>query len=387
MANTFIHPQIVAREALMALRSNTIVSSLVHRDYEAEFSAGAIGDTVQIKAPPVFTAQEFTTSVSVQNITQTKVDLTLEKHFDVSVEVTSKEMTLELDDFSRTIVIPAMEAIAEKMDTYIYSKYVDIYNYIGTAGTPPASLANMADISAFGDTLKISPMNRLGLVNPAAKAKILSVSDLVRTESRGDSEAIRRAMLGEILGVNYAGVHNVQKHTGGTLSDGTSKAALVNGAVLADAVTMNIDSTTLTGTLVKGDVFTVAGVYRYDGTSLMQFVVTNASPITAGSNALAGVTFYPAAPTGGFADGAAVVFAANHVANIAGDLKRGLALACVPLELPIAGAAPGAVASFEGFAIRVVYDYDSSSKKNKVSFDLLAGAKVIDPRRLFRILG
>ena len=47
MANTFLTPDIIAREALMVLRNNAVMANLVHRDYSSEFVAG-VGDTITI---------------------------------------------------------------------------------------------------------------------------------------------------------------------------------------------------------------------------------------------------------------------------------------------------------------------------------------------------
>lgn len=47
MGNTILTPSIIAKEALMQLRNNTVMASLVHRDYSQEFVAG-VGNTVTI---------------------------------------------------------------------------------------------------------------------------------------------------------------------------------------------------------------------------------------------------------------------------------------------------------------------------------------------------
>lgn len=97
----------------------------------------------------------------------------------------------------------------------------------------------------------------------------------------------------------------------------------------------------------------------------------------AASGAFTVIHFSPAAPEGGFADNAAITVRASHIANLA-FVRQAIALACVPLELP-RGASNADYASMNGMGIRVVYGYDIKSKVDTVSFDLLLGAKVIDP--------
>ena len=91
MGNTFLTPSVIAREALMILRNNLVFGSLVHRDYEQEF-VSKIGDTITIRKPATFEAKEFDedSGIDIQTVTEGSVTVTLDKHLDVSFEITSK---------------------------------------------------------------------------------------------------------------------------------------------------------------------------------------------------------------------------------------------------------------------------------------------------------
>ena len=86
-----------------------------------------------------------------------------------------------------------------------------------------------------------------------------------------------------------------------------------------------------------------------------------------------------------WADNAAVTAIATHQANVAGNPK-GLTVAVVPLELP-AGAARAEYVSDRNLGIRVVFDYNASTKTDTISLDVLCGAKVQQPDLLTTILG
>ena len=58
MANTFLTAQVIARQALANLFETTVMASLVHRDYEAEFNRKQ-GDAITIRKPAIFVAQEY----------------------------------------------------------------------------------------------------------------------------------------------------------------------------------------------------------------------------------------------------------------------------------------------------------------------------------------
>lgn len=66
--------------------------------------------------------------------------------------------------------------------------------------------------------------------------------------------------------------------------------------------------------------------------------------------------------------------------------ETAFALVFRPLELP-KGAAQAAVASYKGFGLRVVMDYDVNLKQDIVSVDCLYGVKTIDPNRAVLIKG
>ena len=377
MANTILTPSIIANEALLILENNLTAANTVFRDYESEFTGSRVGDTITIRKPAAFTVNEFTSSITKQDITETSVSMQLEKHFDVSTEVTSRQMTLDLDGFSERVIEPAMVALAEQIDGYISDQYDEVHNTVGTAGTPPASLANLAAIDQILNEQKVPMSGRVGFMNPAAKAAMMGIEAVVTAEKRGDGgTALREASMGRVMGLDFYGVQGVKSHTAG--SQGGQSGLLVNGAVSAGATTMNADAAHASAaTLKKGDVFTVAGVSG-------SFVVT--ADKTASGSAFSGIAFSPAAPTGGFADNAAITVKDDHVANIAGH-PRGLALAVVPLALPMDASGRAAIVSNRGLSIRVVQDYDISSKSDVISFDVLCGAKVIQPELLTRVLG
>lgn len=68
MANTILTPEIIAKEALMVLRNNAVMANLVYRDYSSEFVNG-VGDTISIRKPAKFTANEFASAITVQDAT------------------------------------------------------------------------------------------------------------------------------------------------------------------------------------------------------------------------------------------------------------------------------------------------------------------------------
>lgn len=383
MANTFLTPSVIGREALMILENELVLSNLVHRGHTKEFSGAKKGDTITVRGPASFTAQEFSSSITVQDATETSTSLVLEKHFDVSFSVTAKDLTLELEEFSNQLIRPAVVALAQGLDAYAHEKYVEIPNSVGTAGDPPDSLADLAAVDKKMNDLKI-PMgrDRFAVVDSQAKADMMGITAVHQANIRNDGGlALREAHMGRVMGIDWYMSQNVKTHTLGTLSDGTNMACLVNNASVAIGdTTLACDETTLTGTVVIGDTFTVAG-------DTQQYVITAAA--TAATNAIT-LTFTPAAKVA-WANNAAVTFVVDgvatdtYVSNLALH-RNAMTLAIVPLELP-SGATRAQYIGDRNLGIRVVHDYNITTKTDTISLDFLAGAKVQQPELGTRIFG
>lgn len=375
MANTILTPSIIAREALANLYAQTVMLPLVHRDFSDEFAK--VGDTVTIRKPATFVAQDFTSSITVQDATESSVAVVMNKHVDVSFAVTSKDLTLKVSDFSAQLLAPAMEAIAQNVDRALLALYADTYKTVGTAGTTPDGVEDLTGLGRELDLALVPLGDRSAVIDAYAKDKFLQIPAFFEADKVGDDgSALRNASLGRKFGIDTVLGQNIAAHSNGTVAHSGTFA--VNGAVSAGATTMNVDgSSTLTGTWKAGSVFTVAGVAG-------SYVVT--ADKTASANAMTAVAFFPAAPTGGFADNAVITRIADHTPNLAFH-KSALAFVSRPLALPMGANGQAAIVNYKGLGLRVVYGYDMSSKTDTVSIDLLYGVKTLDAARAVRLLG
>ena len=369
MANTFLTPDIIGKEALMILENDLIATQLVHRGHAEEFSGAKKGDTITVRGPASFTAQEFAGSVVVQNATETSVSLQLEKHFDVTFKVTAKDWTLEVEDFSAQLVRPALAAIAQGIDDYICGKATLIPNYVGAATDPPDSLADLAAVDKKMNDLKIpNDGNRFAIIDSQAKADMLGITNVIQAEQRGDGgDAIKRASLGEIMGINWYMSQNI--NTQGDASASTGWLVNLVAGYAAGATAMVLD--TGTNDPEVGDVFVVAG-------DTDQHAVTAYAANT--------VTFTPGLGSA-VVDNAALTIVAQHQMNFGGH-PNGMTMAIVPLELPRGvGANQAQYVEDRGLGLRVVFGYDMDAKADTISFDVLVGAQVQQAPLLTRILG
>lgn len=374
MSNTFLTSDLIAKESLMRLQNNLVMGSLVYKDFSDEYANR--GDTVNVRKPATFIADEFATSVNVQDINEGAVPVKLDKIADVSVEVTSKQLSLNIEDFGSQVVEGAMQALAQKIDADLLGLYADVPYTTGTAGTTPTTLANISNVAKVLNTNKVPFGNRNLVVNPEAQASLVIIDSIIHADKSGDTQALRDANIGRVLGLDTYIDQNVKTHAKGTLAAGTGKTIQLDAEVDEGATTLKFKASEgdLTGTAKVGDIFTIADA---EG----QYTITEVSALSGGKQV---VKFYPAC-IGGFSTGKNVTFVANHTANV-GFHKNAFALVNRPMALPMGGA-DGYVANYDGLSIRVTMGYNMSSKVNTVSFDVLYGVKTLDPDLAVRMLG
>ncbi|MCQ2437109.1 MAG: P22 coat protein, partial [Clostridia bacterium] len=91
MSNTFVTLKTIARQALPLLQENLVFPNLVYRDFDE--SLHNIGDTVRVRRPTVFRAEDFDpdAGVSYQDFNEDAVDVTLDHIATVDASATAIE--------------------------------------------------------------------------------------------------------------------------------------------------------------------------------------------------------------------------------------------------------------------------------------------------------
>jgi len=358
MQNKFLTPEVVANEALMCLQSNLVMADLVHRDYADEFVA--VGDTISIRKPAKFVAKNFTGTTEPQDITEGSVAVKLDRFRDVTVAVTSKELSLDIADFSAQVVQPAMQAIAQAIDEDLLAVAVEKAGF-RKAGTKDAT--DLSDIAAMAKQLDIAKapvQNRSLVLHPEHKYRYALTENLSNVSYAGDNETLRDALLGKVYTLETYMDQNAPDSA--SQIPGDAKACKITGAKENLAVMV---SDIQGGTIEGGDGFILDGyLYRF----------------TNGGDGLLNID----RPLMSDADNASVTLV--NAPNSVAFHRNALALVTRNLALPM-GAANAAYASAGGLGVRVVYDYDSATKTDKISFDVIYGIKELEPELICTLNG
>lgn len=368
MANAFITIQEIARNTLPRLLENLVFPNLVHKDFSNDFSRN-LGDTIQVRKPVVLEAKEFdaTAGVTAQDIVETSVPVKLDKIATVDVEITAIQGAVNINDLNRQFLEPAAVALAQKINSDGLGLYADIPYVSGAAGTTPGSLDDLAALRERLNENKVPVSPRYALWDTAADGKLVTVPAIVNAEKSGSTQALREGSLGRVMGLDNYMSQAVKKHVKGTLSADVKPKATTN----AGATTLTLSATTVTGTLVKGDILTILGD---------TYVVTETA--TADANEIA-VKIYPALKKD-ITTANVVALAANHTANL-GFHPSAFAFVTRPLVKP--SGVESYVTSFNGVSLRVVKGYNMTYKKEMLSMDVLYGYKTMYPELAVRYLG
>lgn len=207
MANDFITPSVIARTALATLYNTALLAPLVWRDFDPDF-AGKQGDTVNVRKPAVFTAEEFSRNagITLQNIDEDSTTVALDKIADVSFAVTSEELLLEINSFDEQILSPASEAIAQKIDGDLAEKLVDAAEGSGGGGTVNGTQTTphtaLIDARTVLTRQKLPLSQRYGVFSPEATGALLKDDLFKGAEKSGTTDAQVEASIGRKFGID-----------------------------------------------------------------------------------------------------------------------------------------------------------------------------------------
>lgn len=408
MANTLLTADIIAKAAVLQLDNNLVMAKKVFRGYEDEFNKDIngyeVGASISVKRPMDFTVRDGAV-MDVQDTTEGKVTLTVDKRKGIDFEFTSQELTLSIKELSERVLKPAMIQLANQIDVDLMSLYKDLPSWVGTPGQAINSFADFAKGPERADEYANPQADRCAVLSPADHWSLLGNQTSLYTDSIV-KPAYRSGEMGRVANIELYMSQNVPTHTVG-VNTGTP---LTNGAAQQTTYAASKDTNTQTlitdgwtsgaVTLNAGEVFTIADVYAVNPVTkatlsfLKQFTVTTAISDSTGDITL---TMRPAAILAGahqnisaaIGDGKAITVLGTDSTGYRQNMlfhKNCFALVTVPLVDP-----PGAVdvsrKSYKGTHVRVIPVYDGTNDISKWRLDVLYGVKTIDERLGHRMSG
>jgi hypothetical protein len=392
----------ITRKALEILENNLVITRNVNRQYDDSFAVeGAkIGSTLRIRLPDRALVTDGA-ALQVQDDNEQYTTLTVASQKHIGVNFTSAELTMQLDDFAERVLKPRISQLASSIDADVANSYKSIFSTVGTPGTTPStSLVLLQGNQKMNEYA--SPMNdRYATVNPAANANLVEGMKGFFNPTSTISRQFTAGMMGTgVLGYDEVNMsQSIVNHTTGNFPASPIVATTVTAQGQA---TLDISFTSGTKTVLKGDVFTISGVYsvnpqtRQSTGSLQQFVVTADNSVTSGTtmtlaispalytstNALATVDSFPASS-------ATITFVGASSTSYPQNLlyhKNAITFATADLLLP-QGVDMASRQVHNGISMRIVRQYDINNDRMPCRIDVLYGFSVIRPQMAVRLWG
>ena len=277
MANVNLTPDMITREALRVLHQKCNFIGNINHQYDDSFAqdGAKIGSTLRIRRPVEYISS---TGQTMQTGTASKIDsvqqkftLTVNTQRHIDMRFNSKELTLDIQDFSERYIEPAMARMAALIENDVLSSISGvataaantqkgIYNnvYAGTKVELTDILSarkqlvdNLAGVSGLNATLD-------------TQANVDLVNELkgLFHDSGQVSQQYRDGLMGRTGGFDFYENTLMPSHTSGAAgADATyDVAGASQTSTDADVMSFNID----TGTKVinAGQTFTIASVNR-----------------------------------------------------------------------------------------------------------------------------
>jgi len=389
MANSLITCSIVAKESLAILENQLTFSSMVNRDFEAEFTGNmsrgyAPGATINIKKPPRYTYRTGRVATP-QATTETTVPITLSQG-GCDLSFTSLERTLSLTKLEDKLAA-AMAPIANEIDRQgLALAHFNTYNTLNPTGALPTTQIDAVNIVTAANR-RLDEMGaprdkrRAFVMGPGLNAATVAGFSGLFNAQGTVSKQFGSGLMVDSLGLAYGMDQNVDTHTNGTQNvAGTN----VNGAGQTGAAVTVVG---LGGTLTRGQIVTFPGCFAVNPQSrqstgvLAQFVVTAdvaaaatsipISPAIVTSGPFQNVTASPTTGSPFLVVGAA---STAYQCNVAYH-RDAFTLAMVPMWAPPGGKGVIDVAqeTYNGFTIKVTEFYDGTNDNSIMRLDVLFG--------------
>lgn len=211
MVNAFLKPETIVNTGLGILKRELVLGNLFTTLTKDDFK-GAKNDTVSFRIPAVLTAREYawrndrSTPIVIDDLTETKVDVTLNHDLYSAVRITDEQLTLDIADFGYQVLSPQLRAVGEAAEGIIatalagatFNKEIDFIEG-GTGKTGDPYLVAV-EARKWLNKANVPQANRYLLLGADVEAAFLASDKLVRVDASGSDNALREAVIGRIAG-------------------------------------------------------------------------------------------------------------------------------------------------------------------------------------------
>lgn len=401
MANSILTIDMITKECLRLAHEKLSFIGTINRQFDASFGkeSGKIGDTLRIRKPAQYTRRTGSRVMDVQDATEQNTSLVVATQDGVDMRFNSRELSLDLTNFSKQHLEPAMAVLVSGIESDVLQGVTKkVYNVAGTAGTPPTDLvATGAARAKLNQNLAPKDGNRCTQFDSVTMGGLVNGLKGLFQDSTQIKEQYREGMMGRTAMADF--YENERVWT-------MANSADVTGITLDTYTIVDGDSDlTITGAgsaPAVGMVFTIDGVYDVHSETkaayshLKQFVVTAAtaptttaitiSPTIYLTGARKNVSDSVGADVAPSTTAALVWVGAASVSYVQNLMYHKDAFTFATGELPLMSSAEKCVTqTYDGISMRCWQDGDIRNDELLTRLDILYGFEAIRPEWACRI--
>lgn len=404
MSNALLTIDQITKEALRLAHEKATFIGTINRQFDDSFgrSDGKIGDTLRIRLPSQYTRRQGSRIMDVQDSEQQKTALTVATQDGVDMRFNSRELSLDLDSFSKLHLEPAMATLISGVEgdvlagcTKKTANAVTSAAFIALAdlAVPGAARAKLNQYLAPKDNNRSIQMDSVtmgGLVN--------GLKGLFQ-DSPQIKEQYREGLIGRTAMADYYENERVWSNvTGSDVSGTLNTYTMIEG----EAGGFAAQFTSLTGVAV-GNVFTIAGAYACHPETkasygyLKQFVVTAVTsdaiftfdpPIYFGATPKQNVVAIAGGVPSISTTAAVVILGTASKSSVQSLMYHKDAFTFATADLPImADASKCSVQKYDDISLRVWQASDIRNDEQLTRIDILYGYAAIRPQWASRMIG
>lgn len=253
MANFFLKATRIAAASLGLLEREIILPRLVWRDAGGDFS-GAFGDTISLRVPSRTTARTRTFRgarpsasegngvIVMDDLAETKVDVTLDTAPYSAVAITDEELTLDITSFGEQILRPQVRAVGEAVENAIAAEMVGAtypagHNLTMPTGPTDDPFDTIVDARVALNKANVPMNDRFLVVGADLEGVFLKSDHLNRVDASGTDSALRNATIGRLAGFEAVIVSNALPANMGFAFHRTAYVLSMRAPVVPDGAT------------------------------------------------------------------------------------------------------------------------------------------------------
>lgn len=397
MGNTSLTTDLITREALRVAHEKLSFLGTVNREYDSSFAGagGKHGSTLRVRKPVQYTRRTGSRVMDIQDSLETSSTITVATQDGVDMRFNSAELTLDIEDFSQRHIVPAVSQLVAGIEGDMMAQFTkDIYNVVGTAGTPPADLAALGAARArLNQQLAPKDGQRFVQMDSVTMGGMVNGLKGLFQDSAQIKEAMREGFYGRLA---MADLYENEKVW--TMPNSGDVAGTLDTYTVVEGDT-DLTVTGFSAAPVAGMVFTIAGVYdchpetKAAYSHLKQFVVTSATTTVINFSPairISGARKNVASSTGADispSTTAAITFVGSASTNYQQSLMYHKdAFTFVTADLPIMDDAAKCVRrTQDGLSLRVWQGSDIRTDEMLTRIDILYGGLTLRPEWAVRI--